>query len=61
MDAVDREWMVVSSAADYHPMAKLLLQNPHLAKRKVRPLSHSESQCGQNRVLPFFVRIGRIE
>ena len=35
MDAAEREWLVTSAAADYHPMAKILLQNPHLAKRKV--------------------------
>lgn len=35
MDAQEREWLVTSAAADYHPMAKILLLSPHLAKRKV--------------------------
>ena len=43
MDAAEREWLVTSAAADYHPMAKILLQNPHLAKRKVKMPSYIQS------------------
>ena len=34
MDATEREWLVTSASADYHPMAKLLLKNPQLARRR---------------------------
>ncbi|XP_013404060.1 ankyrin repeat domain-containing protein SOWAHC isoform X2 [Lingula anatina] len=30
---VEREWMMLSSKCDYHPMAKILLTNPQLAKK----------------------------
>lgn len=31
----EREWLLVSSSADYHPMAKLLSHNPSLARLRV--------------------------
>ncbi|ELU00103.1 hypothetical protein CAPTEDRAFT_188677 [Capitella teleta] len=34
LSAADREWITAAAAADYHPMNKLLVSNPQLAKRK---------------------------
>lgn len=41
LDAQSREWLVVSSQANYHALAKLAAGNPRLARFKVGTVFHS--------------------